>query len=278
MTSLTPPSVKKDAASLLPSSSSPSTDALDAFRAELLRQKIVFDAELRRQRESFEDQLLSVSKALADRETDCRNLHAVVSILGKKVEGLSERLGMIRSGTPQKIDSHNITLQSNSRLPSPARSERSVFTQSTTCGVSYGGPHHHQHRRPASPGRAPPSLYTVHTPRATAASTAAQLAKPPATTLLLQQQQQQGSSSAASSRAPSINQIDRQPQQQPVTEGSPTPQPATSAPQPTTAAPRHVSPTKVASVNRPKLTVVPKVNATGRNSTSVAQPPPPAAA
>ncbi|EAN93362.1 hypothetical protein C3747_1g109 [Trypanosoma cruzi] len=68
-----------------------SLDDIDAFRAELLRQKIIFEAELRRQRETFEERLSRLSQELADREADCRNLQAVVTILGKKVENLMDR-------------------------------------------------------------------------------------------------------------------------------------------------------------------------------------------
>ncbi|KAH9601782.1 hypothetical protein LSM04_007613 [Trypanosoma melophagium] len=85
-----------------------SSDEMDAFRAELLRQKIIFEAELRRQRDTFEEQLSRMAQELADREADCRNLQAVVTILGKKVDSLLER----RVATPQ-------------RRPSPSRSTSS---------------------------------------------------------------------------------------------------------------------------------------------------------
>nr|CCD12225.1 unnamed protein product [Trypanosoma congolense IL3000] len=65
-----------------------SSDDIDAFRAELLRQKVIFEAELRRQRDTFEEKLSRVTQELADREADCRNLQAVVTILGKKVDTL----------------------------------------------------------------------------------------------------------------------------------------------------------------------------------------------
>ncbi|ESL07155.1 hypothetical protein TRSC58_05162 [Trypanosoma rangeli SC58] len=81
-----------------------SVDEIDAFRAELLRQKIIFEAELRRQRETFEERLSRMAQELADREADCRNLQAVVTILGKKMESLADR----RVPTPH-------------RRPSPAR-------------------------------------------------------------------------------------------------------------------------------------------------------------
>ena len=57
---------------------------IDVFRAELLRQKIIFEAELRRQRETFDDKIVLMGHQLQDRETDCRNLQNVVTILGKR--------------------------------------------------------------------------------------------------------------------------------------------------------------------------------------------------
>ncbi|KEG10925.1 hypothetical protein DQ04_03151100 [Trypanosoma grayi] len=77
------------------------SDDMDAFRAELLRQKIIFEAELRRQRETFEEQLARMAQELADREADCRNLQAVVTILGKKVDSLLDK----RAATPQRRSS-----------------------------------------------------------------------------------------------------------------------------------------------------------------------------
>lgn len=76
-----------------------SNDDLDAFRAELLRQKIVFEAELRRQREFFEEKLTAVFQELSNREADCRNLQTVVTILGKKVD-LHEQLARRNAPTP----------------------------------------------------------------------------------------------------------------------------------------------------------------------------------
>ena len=94
---------------------------IDVFRAELLRQKIIFEAELRRQRETFEDKIVLMGHQLQDRETDCRNLQNVVTILGKRVDALQELIAslqdaqLLRSATPR-------------RTSSPARSERSATT------------------------------------------------------------------------------------------------------------------------------------------------------
>ncbi|KAK7195715.1 hypothetical protein NESM_000501800 [Novymonas esmeraldas] len=68
-----------------------SSDDIDALRSELLRQKIIFEAELRRQREMFEERLSLVSHELADREADCRNLQSVITILGRKVDAIAEQ-------------------------------------------------------------------------------------------------------------------------------------------------------------------------------------------
>ncbi|KAG5466292.1 hypothetical protein LSCM4_01438 [Leishmania orientalis] len=68
-----------------------SSDDIDALRSELLRQKIIFEAELRRQREMFEERLSLMSNELAAREADCRNLQSVITILGRKVDAIAEQ-------------------------------------------------------------------------------------------------------------------------------------------------------------------------------------------
>ncbi|CAM43467.1 conserved hypothetical protein [Leishmania braziliensis MHOM/BR/75/M2904] len=68
-----------------------SSDDIDALRSELLRQKIIFEAELRRQREMFEERLSIISNELADREADCLNLQSVITILGRKVDAIAEQ-------------------------------------------------------------------------------------------------------------------------------------------------------------------------------------------
>ncbi|KAG5466837.1 hypothetical protein LSCM1_01014 [Leishmania martiniquensis] len=68
-----------------------SSDDIDALRSELLRQKIIFEAELRRQREMFEERLSLISNELAAREADCRNLQSVITILGRKVDAIAEQ-------------------------------------------------------------------------------------------------------------------------------------------------------------------------------------------
>ncbi|KAG5492674.1 hypothetical protein JKF63_01253 [Porcisia hertigi] len=80
-----------------------SSDDIDALRSELLRQKIIFEAELRRQREAFEERLSLISQELADREADCRNLQSVVTILGRKVDAIAEqRIVAQRPPTPTR--------------------------------------------------------------------------------------------------------------------------------------------------------------------------------
>ncbi|KAG8348798.1 hypothetical protein TRVL_00383 [Trypanosoma vivax] len=83
-----------------------SSDDIDAFRAELLRQKIIFEGELRRQREHFESRLSRVLQELADREADCRNLQAVVTILGKKVDALSTKTATAAAAAQRRSPSH----------------------------------------------------------------------------------------------------------------------------------------------------------------------------
>lgn len=88
-------------AAAVPVSAPEGEEELDALRAELLRQKLVFESELRRQREHFEERLAAVSQELADREADCRNLQAVVTILGKKVDAVAEAQ-RLRPPTPRR--------------------------------------------------------------------------------------------------------------------------------------------------------------------------------
>lgn len=103
-----------------------SSDELDAFRAELLRQRVIFEAELRRQSEHFEARLQAVSRELADREADCRNLQSVVTILGKKVDSFSEQRpptrhqSISRAAPSERSDETKRTrVGSASRRPSP---------------------------------------------------------------------------------------------------------------------------------------------------------------
>lgn len=74
-----------------------SQSELDAFRAELLRQKIVFESELRRQREATEDRLEYLSKQLSERESENRSLRVSLTIMGKKVDALQEQIIRVSS-------------------------------------------------------------------------------------------------------------------------------------------------------------------------------------
>ncbi|RNF11796.1 uncharacterized protein Tco025E_06609 [Trypanosoma conorhini] len=123
-----------------------SVDEMDAFRAELLRQKIIFEAELRRQKETFEERLARMAQELADREADCRNLQAVVTILGKKVETLMDR----RIATPHRRSSPARPASSaaaqgqqtaSSRTASPSTRRTSPFRRNpNSSALASGGP------------------------------------------------------------------------------------------------------------------------------------------
>lgn len=85
-------------------------ETLDALRAEVLRQKIVFEAELRRQREVYDARLCVAEQALHDREIDCRNLQSVITILGKKVDALQDLVtqniaARSAAATPRRLSS-----------------------------------------------------------------------------------------------------------------------------------------------------------------------------
>ena len=94
---------------------------IDAFRAELLRQKIVFESELRRQRETYDLKLEQMTRLLNDREVDCRNFQTVITILGRKVDGLSQQV----SSMQRDHNSSPIVPSSLNRPPSPSGSRPS---------------------------------------------------------------------------------------------------------------------------------------------------------
>lgn len=99
LTSVFVPPAKPDANG---SSASSSSTELDFFRAELLRQKIVFESELRRQREVYEDkieQLVADGKA---RDAELKQTRQTVHALGLRVESL-ESQG--RAHTPRRAQS-----------------------------------------------------------------------------------------------------------------------------------------------------------------------------
>ncbi|CBH14748.1 hypothetical protein, conserved [Trypanosoma brucei gambiense DAL972] len=118
-----------------------SSDELDAFRAELLRQKVIFEAELRRQRDTFEEKLARVTQELADREADCRNLQAVVTILGKKVDTLHQKCPT----TPLRRPSPTSNLQmrgtggDTQREATPGRDSRTTRMSSPSARRPFGG-------------------------------------------------------------------------------------------------------------------------------------------
>lgn len=125
-------------------------DELDTFRAELLRQKIIFEAELRRQRDYFENKVASLARNLADRETDCRNLQCVVTILGKKVDALSEQ---VRPPTPRRAPTptrNSSFARENTR--SDIREHLSKRVSSSSCNSA---------RRPSSSITGPTKLNRV---------------------------------------------------------------------------------------------------------------------
>lgn len=94
----------------------------ESLRAELLRQKIIFDAELRRQREVYDERLNNAEEKLQDRETDCRNLQSVITILGKKLDTLQDHVTMLihQRSTISSAGGGN---QTPRRIASPCRSE-----------------------------------------------------------------------------------------------------------------------------------------------------------
>lgn len=77
-------------------------DAVVALQTELHRQKVVFESELRRQRETFEAKISDANQRLRARESDCRNLQSVVTILGRKLDELSDVVGRLSQRSPTR--------------------------------------------------------------------------------------------------------------------------------------------------------------------------------
>lgn len=106
-----------------------SADDISSFRSELLRQRVIFEAELRRQREAADVRFQAIARELAAREADCRNLQSVVTILGKKVDSLSDhRSTLQRSSTPIRPPSVDPKSAENrrTRVPSADRVSSSL--------------------------------------------------------------------------------------------------------------------------------------------------------
>lgn len=144
-----------------------SAEELDGFRSELLRQKIVFEAELRRQRESFEERFTSVAKELAAREADCRNLQSVITILGKKVDALTEQVTR-RPPTPRRMPTPTRppSLVGDDELIKPPQNLGDGFARrplTASAATEPGQPNHNRFVRRPSPliSIGSPSVITV---------------------------------------------------------------------------------------------------------------------
>ncbi|GET92772.1 hypothetical protein, conserved [Leishmania tarentolae] len=137
-----------------------SSDDIDALRSELLRQKIIFEAELRRQRESFEERLLLITNELADREADCRNLQSVITILGRKVDAIAEQRQYVnvvqRPPTPTRqpsIHESPFRRESSALTPHPSSNGKAREQERANSTVTKGGA-----RRPSPLLNGPPAF------------------------------------------------------------------------------------------------------------------------
>lgn len=125
---------------------------IDSLKAEVLRQKIIFDSELRRQREVYEARISSIEQMLVDRELDCKNLQSVITILGRKLDALqdhvmssqqqglrrsSDGLGTPRRSSPSRRESNEGHVSAG--RTSPFRSGGSVTPVPTARHESIGG-------------------------------------------------------------------------------------------------------------------------------------------
>lgn len=78
---------------------------MEYFRAELLRQKIIFEGELRRQREVFEDRLETLSRQNKDREEEVKQLRQTLHALTLRLD----LPNTARPQTPRRAQSPNAT-------------------------------------------------------------------------------------------------------------------------------------------------------------------------
>ncbi|CCW69454.1 unnamed protein product [Phytomonas sp. Hart1] len=134
------------------------SEELSALRTELLRQKVVFAAELRRQREEFEERLDGIAQVLAERDADCRNLQAVVTILGKKLDLFSKQLNEQKArGTPLRRTPSNCRPSLNYLLES---SRPGTGKKNTERVLPMSEESHRMHPNPSSTN--PPDLLRLN--------------------------------------------------------------------------------------------------------------------
>ena len=112
----------------------PAAADVAACHAELLRQKITFGEELRAQREAFQTQLDDANAKLRFREADCRNLQAVVTVLGRKLDELT---GVVADMRRQREREREGQRYPNSSLSASAASQHQP--PSASAGESGGG-------------------------------------------------------------------------------------------------------------------------------------------
>lgn len=124
---------------------------LDELRAEWLRSKIIFDAELRRQREVYEARLAVAEEKLQDRETDCKNLQNVITILGRRLDALQDHVATLvvqktsNPGTPRQSPSRpeqaapHATSSPFRRQSSPMRQAMTGKKESATTPLLFSG-------------------------------------------------------------------------------------------------------------------------------------------
>jgi hypothetical protein len=124
---------------------------LDYFRAELLRQKIVFESELRRQREVFDDRVAGLEREARSRDDEIRGLHGSLAALGYRVDGIinnrvptPRRTATPRSNSPGPeqplvVEAHGSRSQSaNKRTMTPERKRPLLYGKPSTAFIRSG--------------------------------------------------------------------------------------------------------------------------------------------
>ncbi|KAJ9473341.1 echinoderm microtubule-associated protein-like 6 [Diplonema papillatum] len=102
----------------------------ESLNGELLRQKIMFESELRRQREAMDGHIAKVESELEQREVDCKSLQNSVTILGRSLDAITDALervtpnlsaqGAVVSAVAKQPRGRSLP----QRQPSPSRSQR----------------------------------------------------------------------------------------------------------------------------------------------------------
>eukprot|EP01063_Lacrimia_lanifica_P009212 TRINITY_DN16225_c0_g1_i1.p1 TRINITY_DN16225_c0_g1~~TRINITY_DN16225_c0_g1_i1.p1 ORF type:complete len:956 (+),score=386.73 TRINITY_DN16225_c0_g1_i1:47-2869(+) len=131
------------------SATSPEVYALfESLNGEMLRQKIYFEAELKRQRETTGSRITKLEMELEQREADCKSLQNSVTILGRSLDAMTEALERLAPSLTTAPGGHQ---PRSARGKSPAQGRSSSLTRQATPKGRAPSPRKRADSRPASP-------------------------------------------------------------------------------------------------------------------------------